>query len=127
MASEYAIVPVENITEDMIAKGLEAYWPDVDPHHHYSNGERMVDALRAAISAAPSPWRPFSEVKESPDPILVYRKDAGILTAQFVPPYSLDDNGEPCWFTTSGEDLTGDLPSLFMPLPEPPKEDQTDA
>lgn len=71
-------------------------------------------------------WQPFDTAKEDGNIILVYRADAGVFTAHYVeedahlsspmnPP-----EGDSYWFSTSGEDLTDDLPTHWMPLPTPP-------
>ncbi|MEC5289421.1 MULTISPECIES: DUF551 domain-containing protein [unclassified Aurantimonas] len=58
--------------------------------------------------------------------VLAYRPDAGVFTAHYVeedahissamnPP-----EGDCYWFTTDGEDLTDDMPTHWMPLPDAP-------
>jgi hypothetical protein len=64
-------------------------------------------------------WRPFATAPERDLPILAYREDAGVIVARFC----LDDDGEgEYWFTEEGEDLTGNLPTHWMPMPLPPKQ-----
>lgn len=57
--------------------------------------------------------------------VLVYRPDAGVFTAHFTESWAAGDylerTGDPCWFTASGEDLTEDMPTHWMPLPQPPE------
>ncbi len=65
-------------------------------------------------------WQPISTAPKDGTEVLVYRKDAGIFMASFRE--AADEDGECYWFSISGEDLTGDLPTHWMPLPEPPKE-----
>lgn len=63
-------------------------------------------------------WRPFETAPETMADILVYRPDAEI----FIAANHADENtGENCWFSDSGEDLTNDLPTHWMPLPQFPK------
>lgn len=45
--------------------------------------------------------------------LLVWREDAGVFIAEYV---------DGCWFVKGGaEDLTGDMFTHWMPLPEPPR------
>jgi hypothetical protein len=80
-----------------------------------------LETLRAARD-----WQPFHTAPETGEVILVYRSDAGVFTAHYVeedahlssvmnPP-----EGDFFWFSTSGEDLTDDLPTHWMHLPSPP-------
>ena len=67
-------------------------------------------------------WEPIDTAPKDGTVILVYREDAGIFTAHHVSPASIVggcDYSE-SWFTTDGEDLTDDMPTHWMPLPEPP-------
>ena len=66
-------------------------------------------------------WQPFATAPETPgEQILAYREDAGVFAVE----YYIDDesgDGEGNWFSAGGlDDLTGDLPSHWMPLPAPP-------
>jgi hypothetical protein len=74
-------------------------------------------------------WQPFSTAPMNGDVVLVFRPDAGVFTAHYVeedahistperPP-----EGEAFWFSTSGDDLTGDLPTHWMPLPAHPAQE----
>ena len=72
-----------------------------------------IAELEAALTAEKADWRPMSEAPERRDEILVFRPDAGVFTAFFME----DDE---CWFSMSGDDLTGDMPTHFRPFPEPP-------
>lgn len=67
-------------------------------------------------------WRLFHDAPTNGDEVLAYRSDAGVFSAHFVSPSDFVDgcDTEPAWFTTRGEDLTGDLPTYFQPLPAPP-------
>jgi hypothetical protein len=70
-------------------------------------------------------WQPFNTAPTNRTVILVYRRDAGVFTALYC--HARADDGEEdednyCWFTTQGEDLTGDLPSHWMLLPDGPNE-----
>ncbi len=69
-------------------------------------------------------WMPFATAPKDRTEIIVYRKDAGGFTAIFCEPLSDEPVSEDdwCWFSASGQDLTGDLPTHWMPLPEPPKD-----
>ena len=75
-----------------------------------------------------SEWNPFDTAPTDGTEILVYRKDAGVFMASFIPSAGDDGefgpqmNGEECWFDNYGDDLTGDLPTHWMPLPDPPKD-----
>ena len=87
---------------------------------------RLIDA---GMLHAPVEWRPFSEVSaagfDDGRDVTVYRPDAGTFTAAFVPSRHEDDppgrySGEPQWFTAGGEDLTNDLPTIFLFVQTPP-------
>jgi hypothetical protein len=71
-------------------------------------------------------WQSFETAPEDGDVILAYRADAGVFTAHFVEEdwrrwyQTKPSEADYCWFTTCGEDLTGDLPTHWMPLPPPP-------
>lgn len=71
-------------------------------------------------------WAPVETAPEDGTVILAYRQDAGVFTAHFVeedahissamrPP-----EGDHFWFTTGGEDLTGDMFTHWQHLPAPP-------
>ncbi|WP_442935585.1 DUF551 domain-containing protein [Nitratireductor sp. CH_MIT9313-5] len=73
-------------------------------------------------------WQPIETAPQDGSVILVYRSDAGVFAAHYVeedahlstalnPP-----EGNCYWFSTSGEDLTGDMPTHWMPLPSPPED-----
>lgn len=90
----------------------------------------VADTIRAWLSQNPlerGGWQDFSTAPEDGSVILVFRPDAGVFTAHFVeedahlssperPP-----EGDEFWFSTCGEDLTGDLPTHWRPLPAPPQ------
>ena len=63
-------------------------------------------------------WKPFETAPEIMRDILVYRPDAGIFIASNQ---ANDYTGDNCWFSCCGDDLTNDLPTHWMPLPQPPK------
>lgn len=66
-------------------------------------------------------WLPFATAPDDGSEILVYREDAGVFTAFFAEP--TDPTGEEddwFWCSMNGEDLTGELPSHWMPFPEAP-------
>jgi hypothetical protein len=72
-------------------------------------------------------WRLFKTAPKDGSSIVVWREDAGVFTAAFLPSagdpgeYGIPQyNGEECWFTPLGEDLSDDLPTLWQPLPGPP-------
>jgi len=68
-------------------------------------------------------WQPIETAPKDGTEILVYRKDAGVLVIQFVAPYDMvgTHDTEPDWFTTYGEHIA-DVPTHWMPLPDPPTE-----
>ncbi|MXO72894.1 hypothetical protein [Alteraurantiacibacter buctensis] len=80
-------------------------------------GAVLADALLSAAD-----WRPFASAPKDGTVVIVFREDAGIFMAHYVeedahlsspahPP-----EGDCFWFSTQGEDLTSDLPTLWMPL-----------
>lgn len=74
-----------------------------------------------------SDWEQFGSAPEDGEPTVVWRDDAGWFTAHFVAPGDMRDDSDDfeCrWFTTGGEDLTGDLPSHWM-RPTPPDKEET--
>lgn len=75
----------------------------------------------------PSPWQPFATAPEDGTEIIVWREDSGVFTAKFYSADSVFDDvdlAENCWFA-GGEDLTFHLPTLWMPLPPEPTEDES--
>jgi hypothetical protein len=83
-----------------------------------------IPRLKAEVERlkALTEWRPFDTAPKDRTEIIVWRKDAGTFTAIFCEPVSLDpvDEEDWCWFSVGGDDLTGDLPTLWMPMPAPP-------
>jgi hypothetical protein len=71
---------------------------------------RERDEARAAMA-----WRLWGDAPEDGREVAVYRPDAGVLVASFRE----DIHGDCAWFASCGEDLTGDLPTHWMPLPTP--------
>lgn len=91
-------------------------------------GLETIKALKAERDALleARAWRPFSTAPKDGSEIMVWREDSGVFIALFTNSHVDDDDddnysGDPCWFSDSGEDLTGCLPTHWMPLPEPPK------
>lgn len=82
-------------------------------------------SIRDFINSAHE-WKPMSSAPESGDVILVYRPDAGVFTAHYVEDdahfsnYMNPPEGDYYWFSTCGDDLTNDMPTHWMPLPNPP-------
>jgi len=74
-------------------------------------------------------WRPFETAPQDATEILAWREDMGVVSVVYTEPgdpFEGNDDVEWCWFTCrTGEDLTGDLPTLWMPYPEPSEPDQT--
>lgn len=77
--------------------------------------ERLADAEaeRDALRVRCIEWMPFSEAAETIDSILVWREDAGVFVAFYA-------DEQECWFTSFGEDLTGDLPTFYAKMPQGP-------
>jgi hypothetical protein len=95
---------------------------------HFERSIRRLHGI-AALSASPRPaegWRPFATAPQDGTVILAYRPDAGVFTAHYVEEdahistYLNPPEGDFYWFSTGGEDLTGDEPTHWMPLPSPP-------
>jgi len=94
--------------------------------------QHEVDAI-TAWNTRPTPtpsdqagWQDIATAPRDGTAILAYRDDAGVFTAHYVeadahissminPP-----EGDCYWFTTGGEDLTGDMFTHWMPLPTAP-------
>jgi len=88
--------------------------------------ERLRSELaeaKAIINNLPK-WQPFATApKDNAADIIAWREDAGTFTVFWGPPglaYRDADSEQSdwCWFDSRGEDLTGNLPTLWMPLPE---------
>ncbi len=77
--------------------------------------ERLADAEaeRDELRERCIEWMPFSEAAETIDSILVWREDAGVFVAFYA-------DEQECWFTSFGEDLTGDLPAFYAKMPKGP-------
>lgn len=82
-----------------------------------------IERLRAA-----SQWQSIETAPKDGTEVIVYRRDAGAFTAHYISPYDVgvSDDDEPSWFTVCGEDLTGDLPTHWQPLPSPPTQEATE-
>ena len=63
-------------------------------------------------------WKHFDSAPKDGSEIIVFREDAGVFTASFGEDDDITAGG--CWFDSVGEDLTGDLPTHWQPLPAPP-------
>lgn len=109
--------------EDVVLAPLsslsEVYWS-------YADWAR--ETARAALEAAErAAWQPFSTAPEDGTVVLVFRQDAGAFSAHYVETDSHlassmnPPEGDCYWFSTGGDDLTGDLPTHFRPLPAPPE------
>lgn len=61
-------------------------------------------------------WKPFITAPENGSDILVFREDAGIFIA-----FPYHDGDSLRWFADGGEDISGDLPTHWQPLPKPPQ------
>jgi len=104
------------------------------PHTRAFTNAQIVEAFAAleaaALRAQPSNeadrWRTWGTAPGDGTVVLAYRPDAGVFTAHYVeedahistalrPP-----EGDTYWFTTGGEDLTGDMPTHWRPLPAAP-------
>ena len=72
-----------------------------------------VEAERDALRERCIEWLPFNEAAETIDSILVWREDAGVFVAFYA-------DEQECWFTSFGEDLTGDLPAYYAKMPQGP-------
>jgi hypothetical protein len=104
---------------------MKKYTPDEVMTQVYWGKWRGPSLLIAADEDQRFEWRWFETAPKDGTEIIVYRVDAGVFTAAFIPPempHGFDaDEDDWCWFSASGEDLTGDLPTHWMPLPVPPK------
>jgi len=95
---------------------------------YFRGTTRKTIAKIDAALALPSEggWRDFASAPEDGTTILAFRPDAGIFTAVHCEAdahLSTSENPpeeDASWFSTSGEDLTGDLPTLWQPLPALP-------
>jgi hypothetical protein len=87
----------------------------------YRELERQLAEARKATE-----WKPFETAPTNGTEIIVYREDAGVFMASFRPSAGDDGefgpqmNGDECWFDNYGDDLTGDLPTSWMPKPQGP-------
>lgn len=113
---------------------------DVDPYPtlelQKGNAKRLVALWNATLDIPTSTlsaegvqvvaWQPFETAPMNRTEILAYRPDAGVFVVIYCPARTQDgeeDEDNCCWFTAGGgEDLTGDLPTHWMPLPKGPNE-----
>lgn len=68
-------------------------------------------------------WLSFESAPKDGTQIIVWREDAGVFTANWIFVTDLNGDGDDesgHWFDNSGDDLTGDLPTLWQPLPDGP-------
>lgn len=61
-------------------------------------------------------WRSFATAPEDGTEIIAWRDEDGVFVARC---WDQDQEKDGCWFA-DGDDLTGDLPTLWMPLPPEP-------
>lgn len=86
-------------------------------------------ALERAIAALPSceEWRQFDTAPEDGTEIIVWRADSGVFTSFYreadwwIATPTRPPEEDAAWFATTGEDLSDDLPTHWMPLPSPPE------
>lgn len=85
-----------------------------------------LDQISNALSGLETPggrWLPFSENAKVAREFIAYRPDAGTFAAVWIyPPHedgdgSLDLEAEPTLFTAAGEDISGDPPTFWQPMP----------
>jgi hypothetical protein len=68
-------------------------------------------------------WQPIATAPKDTTIILAYRRQ-DVFTAQYISPAQIlgpDHDHEERWWTSDGEDLTGNMFTHWMPLPEPPE------
>ncbi len=76
-------------------------------------------AVRAIIEWCP--WPPLWYADRGRE-VLAYREDVGVFAAVA---YEDEETGEETWFGDGGhEDLTGDLPTLWAPMPKEPESEK---
>lgn len=88
----------------------------------------IIEQLLFTQDQLDAKWQSFETAPKNGTEISVWRKDAGVFTAKWTASYGdgdhgefgMDHNGPECWFTPAGEDLSGDLPTLWQPLPPTP-------
>lgn len=117
-----ALVFMVDALERSDRRGVMTYVPVALEKAHAALDGAAGQRVQAVVEAASMSWRPFNTAPEDGSIIIAYRADAGAFLAHNV---CTEDCEEGCWFTTDGEDLTGDLPTHWMPTPEPPGKDAT--
>ncbi len=106
------------------------FWPcdtsEIGGEYEQSDKCRItqLEAENAALKARLDDWRSFTTAPEDGTEIIAWREDAGVFAVKFYRSGPTFDDGPPdlydcCWWA-DGEDLTGDLPTLWRPLPSPP-------
>ena len=91
-----------------------------------ANGKISALRSRVAVLEGALKFRPFVAIETPQNPFeefLVYRPDAGVFAACWVypehPDGGLDVDGGGFLCSLSGEDLTNDPPTLWLPYPHP--------
>ncbi len=118
-------------TPQQYHSGLDKLWAaleisGVQDEDVFTLTAREVNRLQAIVDKLPG-WQPFATAPKDNTEIIVWRKDAGSFAAIFSPPNQEcrdmaeadGDDNDWCWFTSQDEDLTGNLPTLWMPMPIP--------
>lgn len=90
--------------------------------------DATITQQRETLDKLPK-WQPFDTAPADHTAIIAWREDAGVMAIIFGPPDHAyrdfseldDDDNDWCWFTLGGEDLTGDLPTLWMHFPNEPE------
>lgn len=105
-------------------------------HAHWPSGTNLFDATQAdamvrhmveglPVSSADG-WLSWPPPEIIGQEVLAYRDDAGVLLVVFANSREDGDRypdytGEPAWFTAQGDDLTGQHPSHWRPIPPSPQ------
>ena len=109
-----------NFTEHMTPEESRAWYVAVTDGKRAWVLSRMVQRLIGEAERR-GQWQQFATAPRDATAILAWRKDAGVLAVKCHPPGHDPEIPEEdwLWFTLEGEDVTGDLPTLWMPFPEP--------
>lgn len=65
-----------------------------------------------------SEWKEFGTEPQNGTEFLAWRQDAGVLICRWA-----EVDGDEILLESSGDDITADPPSHWMPLPEGPRSD----